>query len=371
ESWWRKHQPFLDKSGYRLLPKFDPSWRPPWKINYELHKSEERALHSSPHVMDVIRVQDGRKVMLKQVSKSEYPLEVDLSVFLSSPPLSEDPPNHCVPIYGVLQSPHDPDYHILVMPRLQRFYSPSFDTVGELIEARILGVEFLHQHFIAHRYITILNLMLDGSKLYPKGCHSAKHWMNEFYTGGSKHITRTECWPRYFIIDFWMSRRYVPPEIRYEPVSKCGNRYVPEYIGSKAGDQCNPSPTDVFCLGNMLKEYFYRTHRPLQFLVPLVDDMVHKEPSLRPTISEIVQRFAVLCDSLTKCHLRKPSNPGANPIFQPTRQLRHIITLLPPLPILKFPVFPTTGDHHLRPFYTLIPGAAQLVKKQEKLEATD
>ncbi|PBK75270.1 hypothetical protein ARMSODRAFT_514116 [Armillaria solidipes] len=99
--------------------------------------------------------------------------------------------------------------------------------------------------------------------------------------------------------------------------------------------------------------------------------MVQKEPFLRPTISEVVHRFAVLCKSLTKYRLRKPSNPGANPVFQRARQLRHIATLLPPLPISKFPVFPAAGDQHIRPFYTLIPGATQLDKKQESSEATD
>ncbi|KAK0221445.1 hypothetical protein IW262DRAFT_1459657 [Armillaria fumosa] len=59
ETWWRQYQHFLDDSGYQLRPKFDPSWKPPWKTNYEMFKSEERALHSSPYVMDATRVQDG------------------------------------------------------------------------------------------------------------------------------------------------------------------------------------------------------------------------------------------------------------------------------------------------------------------------
>ncbi|KAG7445583.1 uncharacterized protein BT62DRAFT_1024585 [Guyanagaster necrorhizus] len=148
------------------------------------------------------------------------------------------------------------------MPRLRQFYSPSFDTVGELIECfrQVLdGVEFLHRHFVAHRWnqffrvvisalrqidrdVTILNIMLDASELYPKGFHPATPWMNATYTGSAKHITRTECWSCYFIIDFGVARRY-------EPVSNCGNRYVPEYKGSKKGDRCNPFPTGIFCFG--------------------------------------------------------------------------------------------------------------------------
>ncbi|KAK0504401.1 hypothetical protein EDD18DRAFT_1316800 [Armillaria luteobubalina] len=266
EAWWRQYQHFLHTSGYQLRAKFEPSWKPPWKINYEMFKSEERALHSasnlnsfafSSYVMDAIRVHDGRRVTLKRVSKSRFPLEVELSVFLSSSPLSVDPRNHCVPIHDVLQSPHDPDHQIIVMPFLRKFFQPTFDTIGELLEPfrQILeGVEFLHRHFIAHR------------QLYPKGFHPAKPRMNETFTGSTKHITPTECWPRHLTIDFGVSRRYSPPDIPYEPVSNCGNRY--------------------------------HKYSLLQFLVLLVDAMIQKEPSVRPTISEVVHRFAVLCNSI-------------------------------------------------------------------------
>ncbi|KAK0221444.1 hypothetical protein IW262DRAFT_901135 [Armillaria fumosa] len=131
----------------------------------------------------------------------------------------------------------------------RKFLQPTFDTIGELLECfqqLLEGVEFLHRHFIAHQDLTTLNIMLDDSQLCTKGFHPAKPRMNETFTGSAKHITRTECWPRYFIIDFGVYRRYSPPEISYEPVSYCGNRYVPEYIGSKEGDRCNRFPTDIF-----------------------------------------------------------------------------------------------------------------------------
>lgn len=41
-------------------------------------------------------------MIAKRVSKSEFPLEAELSVFLTSPPLSEDSRNHGVAIFAVL-----------------------------------------------------------------------------------------------------------------------------------------------------------------------------------------------------------------------------------------------------------------------------
>ncbi|KAG7445565.1 uncharacterized protein BT62DRAFT_1006564 [Guyanagaster necrorhizus] len=240
ETCWRQHQPFLDTSGYRLLPKFDPA-----------------GSHYRRPIMRCSRAKGGRFILVSvtlrygcnasprreagdaktKSPKSEFRLEVELSVFLSSPPPSEDSHNHCAPIYDVLQSPHDTDYEILVMPWLRKFLSPSFDTVGELVESfrQILeGVESLHRRSVAHQWDKFRDL-------YPKRFHPAKPRRNATFTGSAKHITRAECWPRYFfIIDFGMSRRYVPPEIPYDPVLNCGNHYVPECIGSKEGDRCNP-----------------------------------------------------------------------------------------------------------------------------------
>ncbi len=84
--------------------------------------------------MDAVRVSDGTQVILKAVSFRDHPDEVNLCIMFSDK-LARDPRNHCVQILEVLQSPLDPDIHIIVMPQLRRFDDLPFETVGELLDA--------------------------------------------------------------------------------------------------------------------------------------------------------------------------------------------------------------------------------------------
>lgn len=54
-------------------------------------------------------------------------------MFLASEPLKSHPKNHSVPIYDVFDIPGE-DYSIFVMPVLDDFNNPRFETVGEVLE---------------------------------------------------------------------------------------------------------------------------------------------------------------------------------------------------------------------------------------------
>jgi hypothetical protein len=84
--------------------------------------------------MDATRIADGKFVLLKCFQKSVYPYEAEISMFLSSPPLANDPKNHCAPVYEALQVPDDDDKTIIVMPLLRKYRDPRFDTIGEVVE---------------------------------------------------------------------------------------------------------------------------------------------------------------------------------------------------------------------------------------------
>ncbi len=73
-------------------------------------------------------------VVFKRISLSIHPYEVEIGRFLRSPPLVDDPRNHCCPIFEVLQDPGDHDIQIIVMPFLRRYNDPKFATVGEAVE---------------------------------------------------------------------------------------------------------------------------------------------------------------------------------------------------------------------------------------------
>ncbi|KAJ6555632.1 hypothetical protein DFH09DRAFT_1165006, partial [Mycena vulgaris] len=64
------------------------------------------------------RISDGKLIMLKCISKSTHPFEVEIATSLAPPPLADDPRNHAIPISEVLQNPVNTDKQILVMPRL-------------------------------------------------------------------------------------------------------------------------------------------------------------------------------------------------------------------------------------------------------------
>jgi hypothetical protein len=71
--------------------------------------------------------------MLKRVFKELHPHEAELASSFSTPPLSSSPDNHVAPILAVLQSPHDENAQIFVMPFLRSFADPRFDTFGEAV----------------------------------------------------------------------------------------------------------------------------------------------------------------------------------------------------------------------------------------------
>ncbi|KAG7451835.1 uncharacterized protein BT62DRAFT_267364 [Guyanagaster necrorhizus] len=313
---WIHHHSFLLQSRYRLRPKFHPDWEPTCKSEREMIFSEEILAHTvlvkdyscqmtdialqNPDIIDATCIQDGKLVALKRIVKTEFLFEVKLGTFFSSSPLSDNPRNHCVPISEVLRSPQDPDAQMIIMPRLREIRTPSFDTVGEFVEVfrQIFeDVEFMHEYFVVHKDISILNVMLEASKLYHKGFHPVFHSFNNKNTGFAMHITRIQCWPRHYIIDFGYSRRYDPNELPSDIILAAGDRSAPELkrLHADPSARLNPFSFDVYCIANIMrKDYRIEFYPPLQFLLPLVDDMTQDEPSLRPTISEAVARFVRL-----------------------------------------------------------------------------
>ncbi|KAF7316352.1 Protein kinase domain-containing protein [Mycena indigotica] len=362
ELYWFERREFLEASGYRLRPKFHPDYIP--NAGWEAVR-EYLASHFKACIMDARRISDDKPVILKTVVAGDHPYEVEIATLFSSPALSGHPRNHCIPILGTLQDPDDAGLQILVMPRLISFLTPEFDTVGEVVDCfRQLfeGFEFMHENFVAHRDCSFLNIVQDPTRLFPSGYHPvitaqdpAAHW-------NAHHITRTECWPRYFVIDFGLSRHYDPaegPPLEYVIIG--GDKSPPEY---RTHQLCNPFPTDIYCLGNLLKRYFLFSGkskykgmiRPsLQFLEPLVTAMTLPEPSLRPTIGEVCQKFDELCSGLTQRQLRQPGQRHYFGPFQRIRQLWRTAFFVRPIP----PYTPRRDrpklTQEMHDFYTKIP----------------
>jgi hypothetical protein len=123
-----------------------------------------------------------------------------------------------------------------------------------------------------------------------------------------KGYSRTRRPTRYLLIDFGLSRFYDPangPPL--DRPLRGGDKSAPEHQDGTT--PCNPFPTDVYYLGNLVREeymevrfIFYlhkhfvtstnQKYNGLEFMQPLIVDMVQEDPTKRPNMDEVVTRFA-------------------------------------------------------------------------------
>ncbi|KAF8490410.1 hypothetical protein JB92DRAFT_3009575 [Gautieria morchelliformis] len=81
-------------------------------------------------------------------------------------------------------------------------YRPSLKAVGESMEFFRQIFEGLH---FVHRDCSGPNIMMDGTKLYPDGFHPMEPLWPPNRLRRSKHRTRTERPPKYYLTDFGLS----------------------------------------------------------------------------------------------------------------------------------------------------------------------
>lgn len=87
-------------------------------------------------MLEATRISDGKDVVLKKVVNEFHPQEGLFGRLFSSQAHASHPSNHCVPVYDVFEVPgsHDKRISLVVMPLLQSWNSPVFETVGEAVE---------------------------------------------------------------------------------------------------------------------------------------------------------------------------------------------------------------------------------------------
>ncbi|KAJ7267694.1 kinase-like domain-containing protein [Mycena haematopus] len=353
EVYWRDHHDWLKESGYVLRPRFRPDWIPSWTAHPKKFKFEfeDYQFLANSALIDAVRVSDNTVVALKKVRNDHHPHEVQIATFLTA--LGPSAANHCVPILATLHPPDDGNISILVMPLLREWDSPRFDTFGEAVEffrQMFEGLQFMHQHHVAHRDCNSNNIMMDGAHLYPRGFHpQEQNYTPDYKSKNPPHYTRTRLPVKYYFIDFGLSRRYDPwpasgPPL--EPIILGGDKSPPEH--SQAGD-CDPFPTDIYFVGNLIRRHFLDGYERLsehgklgfEFMRPLVDDMVQEDPTKRPAIDEVIARFAEIQKGLSSWKLRSRVLGKREYPYLPQRivghwyrRIRSIIMRVPALPIL-------------------------------------
>ncbi|TFY51207.1 hypothetical protein EVJ58_g10687 [Rhodofomes roseus] len=283
--------------------------------------------------------------MLKKVTTDVHPYEVELNQFLSSDAMASDPRNHCVRLLDVLPDPMDSAITIIVMPLLRSYDNPDFLTVGEAVaclQQLIEGLQSMHAQHVAHRDISIVNVMMDASAMYPDMWHPRAPSITLDYSDIAKHFSRTEKPPRHYYIDFGLSRKYNPDDgpPRELPILG-GDKSVPEFQGDGYDEPADPFRTDIYYLGSFIREGFLEKYRNMEFLQPLVSDMVQDDPEKRPSIEEVASRSEKLFSQLSSWKLRSRVMRREDIVLVRTvlamihvfRTARYLVKRLPAIPI--------------------------------------
>ena len=103
-----------------------------------------------------------------------------------------------------------------------------------------------------------LNIMMDATNLYIDPFHPVDEQMKRDFSGFARFKTRTERPPKYYLIDFGLSRRYNSIVNALDLPVWGGDKQVPEFV--EYDRPHNPFPTDVFYIGNAIKKDFLDVH---------------------------------------------------------------------------------------------------------------
>ncbi|KAF9468132.1 hypothetical protein BDZ94DRAFT_1154878 [Collybia nuda] len=255
--------------------------------------------------IDAIRINDNRKVVIKLVRT--WTEELPIAQYLTSPPMMSDTRNRSVALLDVIMLPDDDEHVFIVMPMLLRFDILPFRRVGEFAEAVhyfLQGLEFMHEHNIAHMDACLFNLMMDASKAIPKGFHFRNWWT---HTGlDYKNFEFHERWEvspvQYYYIDFGLSYQYPLGLKGMTESGSCGqDASVPEF-GSD--DPYDPFKVDIYQLGNVILNVVNK-YEGLDLFLEIGRTMTSKIPEERPTASRALRQFERLLSSLKPPDLKR------------------------------------------------------------------
>ncbi|KAI0252034.1 hypothetical protein BJV78DRAFT_1311117 [Lactifluus subvellereus] len=273
--WWKDCYEEIDNHGYRLDDQYIPSPNP----------SRIRASRTFNSILStglVISVCARRKIDGLRVVLTWVPP-------MFSPPRlpEEDPRNHCVPLLCTIEVQNRGSHLLMVTPFLHPFDKLRFKTFADFVSffAEICeGLQFMHEHNVAHRDCTAKRIMMIKSSEIPSDYGAQRP-------------------RRYYFIDLGLSRQYSTRDTADEPPSGSMN-LAPE---CRTGTRCNPFRTDIYYIGKLVREKFIDVRRFHGFdsMGGLVGEMTQQEPENRPHIEDVVSKFVHVRPHLGTAKLRR------------------------------------------------------------------
>ena len=100
------------------------------------------------------------------------------------------------------------------------------------------------------------NILMSTREMWPEPFHVQMYHRNPTLTDDAKEpYTRTLKPPKYYIIDFGMSRQYSPDDHHpTETAPDGGDRTVPEFGDGRSRVVHDPFAVDIYCVGNVIQE---------------------------------------------------------------------------------------------------------------------
>ncbi|KAI9069041.1 kinase-like protein [Trametes sanguinea] len=303
EVFWQERYRYLKDRGYLLRPRYAPGWRPSWigtRRDPTYCEDSIRLIHYQ--VMDATRLSTREAVAIKSFLR--HGQELQIAQYFAS---IRDERNHCVPIHEILVDPHDSDLGLMVMPYLRPCNNPDFSTVGDVIEfvdQTLEGLAFMHMHRVAHRDVTVPNIMMDAKTLYPTGHHPIRLGYTPDTLYPVTALPRAGRKVRYLFIDFGLSARFPEGASTYVVGDVGRDADVPELSDHVPYDAFK---VDIFSLGNVYFTLFFQKYKNVEFLQSIIEPMKGVRPEQRPTAEQALRDWqrnrATLSDSLFRWRL--------------------------------------------------------------------
>ncbi|KAJ7109408.1 kinase-like domain-containing protein [Mycena epipterygia] len=206
------------------------------------------------------RACDGVKVIIKAVHR--YSREFAVIRYLSTPPLRDDPMNHCIPVLDLIEVDEENLAFIVMEQWSSQLIADEVPCcLGLFLNALRQCIEhgvFMHGHRIAHLDISLRNLVTD-------------------YQG------------HYAYIDYELSRRF--DGVGSTRIPRFRTTEIPPECELSDGDCPDPFKADVWALAVLILRACKLAGYYVAELVQLTRPMFNENPDDRPSMYDVLRAF--------------------------------------------------------------------------------